>query len=230
MPESAHTRIVLASASPRRRRLMSWLELPFETTHVETPEDLNTPLASDPPALACSLAEEKAHAARATGHFDDALLLTFDTIVVLDSRVLGKPLDATHGREMLHELSGRTHHVVTGCALQCPGAEKPSAFAVTTNVQMHDLSERDIEAWMERGEYLGCAGAYNIEAQVAAVTTTECHQNVAGLPLCHLAAALRGDLPGVRRPECIHAVPASPVATCDKALRRSCKLGPRVIR
>jgi hypothetical protein len=88
---------------------------------------------------------------------------------------------------------------------------------------MNELGEAEIREWMSRGEYLGCAGAYNIEGQVASVGTCECYQNVAGLPLCHLYAALRDDpscpLPGLK----------PPVAQCDAALGRMCALGPLVV-
>lgn len=217
-------RIVLASASPRRRRLLSWLGLPFEVDAFDTPESLDTPLAADPSALAISLAEEKAAAALEAGAGDDALVLTFDTIVVLDGEVLGKPVDEADAWRMLRSLSGRTHQVITGCTIARPG-EAFHSFAVATNVQMQELTDCRIEAWMAMGEFMGCAGAYNIEGQVAEVTDSECYQNVAGLPLCHVFAELErlaseGLLLDAREP----------VAACDAALCRSCRLGPAVTR
>jgi septum formation protein len=217
--------LLLVSLSPRRRRLLSWLGVPFEAEAVDTPEDLDTPMAADPSALAMHLAAEKALAARAAGLGQDELVLTFDTIVVHDGAVLGKPGDVEDARRMLRSLSGRTHQVVTGAATLCPGDSQPRTFAVVTNVTMRDLSDRHIEEWMAAGEFMGCAGAYNIEGQVAEVTLDECHQNVAGLPLCHLYAALTCD----DAPVCAPAGLTSPIATCDAALGRSCRLGPRVI-
>jgi septum formation protein len=231
-PESSgRASIVLASQSPRRRNLLAWLELPFLSTVVDTPEDLDSPLAADPPALAMALAAEKALAARETGVAEavaggPALILCFDTVVVLDGAVLGKPADVADAWRMLRALSGRTHQVVTGVAMLAPGREEPAVFAVTTDVAMCTLDDAAIEAWMAHGTFLGCAGAYNIEAQVAEVGTCDCYQNVAGLPLCHLYAVLAGDdailaeLPGA---------PLSPVATCDRALGRHCELGPAVV-
>lgn len=215
--------LLLASASPRRRRLLALLRLPYGIAEVDTPEDLTSPLAADPPALARALALEKAQACRAAGLGGDALVLTFDTLVVLDGTVLGKPGGPEDARRMLRSLAGRSHEVVTGCALTCPGELAATTFAVTTRVRMKDLSEAGIAAWMARGEYMGCAGAYNIEGQVASVTDDECHQNVAGLPLCHLRAELR-KLPAGRLP----GAPASPVDACDAALGRRCALGPRI--
>lgn len=218
--------VVLASQSPRRRRLLEWLSLPFVSTAVDTPEDLTSPLASDPVALAASLAAEKAAAARAEGHGTDDLVLCFDTIVVLDGAVLGKPRDVADAWRMLRALSGRTHQVVTGVAALTPDLAEPRTFAVTTDVVMKPLTDCQIEAWMAMGTFLGCAGAYNIEAQVAEVDTCDCFQNVAGLPLCHVFAALTRDtalrawLPGE---------PTSPIAACDAALQRHCELGPTVL-
>ncbi len=224
MPKTAQTRIVLASQSPRRRRLLTWLGLPFEVDAIETPEELDSPLASDPPALATHLAAEKAIAVRDAGLAGDALVLCFDTIVVHDGRVLGKPADRREAHRMLRELSGRAHEVVTGCAMLCAGEPVPQTFAVTTPVRMRALDDEAIAAWMAQGTYLGCAGAYNIEAQMASVDTGECYQNVAGLPLCHVFAALRR-LSGRGCPDLS---PASPVRTCDETLGRTCLLGPRV--
>lgn len=217
-------RIVLASQSPRRRRLLAWLGLPYDAVSVDTPEEMDSPLAADPPALAASLAAEKAVAARAEGHAHEALVLSFDTIVVHDGALLGKPADTADAWRMLRSLSGRTHEVVTGCGLLAPDHAEPLTFSVVTQVRMKELTEPEIEAWMAQGTFLGCAGAYNIEAQVASVTEDECHQNVAGLPLCHLCAALAALPPGA-----LPGPPASPVAHCDTALGRRCRLGPRVL-
>ena len=217
-------RIVLASQSPRRRRLLAWLGLPYDAISVDTPEDMDSPLASRPDALAASLAAEKAVAARAEGHAHEAIVLSFDTIVVHDGALLGKPVDAADAWRMLRSLSGRTHQVVTGCGILTPDLTEPLTFSVTTEVRMRDLTDRGIEEWMAQGTFLGCAGAYNIEAQVASVTQDECHQNVAGLPLCHLRAAL-----AAMPPDSLPGMPASPVGPCDAALGRCCRLGPRVI-
>jgi len=219
--------LVLASHSPRRRRLLSWLGLPFTSTEVDTPEELDTPLAADPAALAISLAAEKAEAARvASDAAAPELLLCFDTIVVLEGAVLGKPVDVTDAWRMLRALSGRTHEVVTGVALLEPGTIEPLTFSVTTEVEMRPLTDADIKAWMSHGTFLGCAGAYNIEAQVAEVGLCECFQNVAGLPLCHLYAVLARD-PELRA--WLPNEPVAPIAACDGAIGRTCELGPRVV-
>ncbi len=213
------TRIVLGTASPRRRRLFEWLGLPFEITSIDTPEDMNTPLAADPPALAEHLAAEKAHALLSRGDCDDALILCFDTIVVHEGTVLGKPADLDDAWRMLRGLSGRAHQVITGVAVLTSDRENARTFSVTTNVQMKTLADGDIRAWMSRGEFMGCAGAYNIEGQVAEVDHDECYHNVAGMPLCHLYALLTKER-GLKA--------ASPVDPCDRTLGRTCRLGPKV--
>lgn len=202
---------------------MSWLGVPFSSAEVDTPEDLDSPLAADPRALAEHLAAEKASEARALGLGADSLIACFDTIVVHDGEILGKPIDLDDAWRMLRSLSGREHQVVTGCALVCPDGST-RVFSVTTDVVMKQLDDDGIRAWMAHGEFMGCAGAYNIEGQVAEVSLDECHQNVAGLPLCHLYA----ELTGPQIAGCLGSTPRSPVVPCDAALGRCCRLGPSV--
>lgn len=219
---SSQPQVLLASQSPRRRRLLGWLGLEFDSASVDTPESLDTPLAERPAELAESLAVEKAVAARDVENWDEHTILCFDTIVVLDGGVLGKPVDDQDARRMLRSLSGRSHQVVTGMALWFPGETRPLTSAVTTNVVMNVLDEAAIDAWLQRGEHLGCAGAYNIEGQIAGVDADECFQNVAGLPLCHLYLALAerlGPDSGL----------TTPCSRCDEALERTCELGPRLL-
>lgn len=220
---AAPSPLLLVSQSPRRRRLLGWLGLEFDSSSVDTPESLDTPLAAYPDQLAISLALEKASAAHDVCHWRERTILCFDTIVVLDGDVLGKPFDDEDARRMLRTLSGRTHQVVTGMAAWFPGDLLPISSSVVTNVTMNVLDERALDAWLARGEHLGCAGSYNIEGQVASVDDGECFQNVAGLPLCHLYLLLAdrmGENAGITRP----------CAQCDQALARSCKLGPLLLR
>jgi septum formation protein len=213
------TAFVLASASPRRRRLFAWLEAPYTCVATGTEEDLGSPLRRVPPVLARSLAADKARAAReAAGNGAGAgdVVLAFDTIVLLDGAVLGKPADRADAERMLRALSGRTHAVVTGVAVLRPGAADPETFAVTTPVEMRSLDDAAIAAWLEGDEALGCAGAYNIERHLASVEDGECYQNVAGLPLCHLYQRLaKLGFAGV----------VAPVAACEAERGCVCALG-----
>lgn len=241
-PDPERPLLLLASQSPRRRRLLGWLGVPFAATSVDTPEDLDDPRASDPQSLAAILAGDKALAARDAGAIGDGAgkaaqagretapsagvlpILAFDTIVVHEGEVLGKPADLDDAWRMLRSLSGKTHRVVTGCAVLCPGDDEPLTFSVTTDVAMKRLSDDDIEDWMAHGTFMGCAGAYNIEGQVAEVTVDECYQNVAGLPLCHIFARLAAP----DGPECLRGLLRSPAEACESALERCCRLADRV--
>lgn len=198
------------------------LEVPYSCVSTDTAEELDTPLAADPAALVASLAAEKVAAARASGV--TGLVLGFDTVVLDGSRILGKPADVGEARKMLGSLSGRTHQVATGVALLAPGDSDPELFAVITPVRMKNLSSSEIESWIERGEVLGCAGAYNIEHHLAEVDLDQCYQNVAGIPLCHLYAALCRLHERLGSP-----LPSSPVAPCDSARQERCLLGPRLV-
>lgn len=209
--------MLLASASPRRRRLIGWLGADADFAAADTEEDLTGPLRLLPPVLARSLAADKARVAAESA--PDRLVLAFDTIVLLDREILGKPADADDARRMLRALSGRAHQVITGVALLVPPDDEPVTFAVTTPVTMRELDDDAISAWLAEGEALGCAGAYNIERHLASVVAGECYQNVAGLPLCHLYARLeRLGVDGL----------TPPVQACDRARDASCTLGPRM--
>ncbi len=210
--------LVLASASPRRRRLIGWLGAPVRLEATDTPEDLTRPFM--PAELAMTLAAEKARAIHAAA---GETVLAFDTIVVHEGRILGKPVDRDDARRMLNELSGGVHEVITGVAIRPSGTNEVDTHAVSTPVTMRALPPATIEAWLSGDEVLGCAGAYNIEHHLASVADDQCFNNVAGMPLCHVYAELASGRAGV--------VPAgltAPVAACDAALGRRCLLGPKV--
>ncbi|MCX8006619.1 MAG: Maf family protein [Coriobacteriia bacterium] len=209
------TPVVLASASPRRQRLISWLGIDAVVRPTGVDEPLDLPVS--PAELAEGHAATKARAASVAA--PGSLCLGFDTVVVLDGTPLGKPESDEDARRMLAALSGRHHDVITGVALANHG-EVLRSFAVVTDVEMRPLGPAEVERWLSRGEHLGCAGAYNIEHHLARVTEDECFQNVAGLPLCHLYAEL-ASLGAVCVPELV-----PPVERCDATLGRRCRLGP----
>jgi septum formation protein len=188
----------------------------------DTDEDLSSPLRRLPPVLARSIAADKARAARARADRDAAeTVLAFDTIVVLDREVLGKPVDRADADRMLRALSGRTHDVITGVAILRAEDEEPLTFAVTTPVAMRELDDETIATWLDGDEALGCAGAYNIERHLGSVEDGECYQNVAGLPLCHLfERSRRLGLTGF----------AAPVTECEAARGVECAIGRRLCR
>lgn len=177
------TRLVLASASPRRRELLGQLGLAFDVSAADIDETPHPGEAA--PAYVLRLAREKARtvAARTPG----AWVLAADTTVVLGEELLGKPRDEAEVREMMGRLSGRTHEVQTGVALAGPGTEHPGEFSrvVRTRVTFRPLSAGEIAWYASTGESLDKAGGYAIQGKggflVAGIEGSP--TNVIGLPL-----------------------------------------------
>jgi len=141
------TRIVLASASPRRGELLSRVGLEFDVQPADVDE---SPLPGEGAvAMAVRLAEAKAQAVSATLG-EPALVIAADTIVVRDGAILGKPRTAAEATSMLRSLSGRTHQVVTGFAVS--GPDGGTAAAVQTDVVFRDLGDDVIERYVATGE------------------------------------------------------------------------------
>jgi septum formation protein len=189
-------RLVLASASPRRRELLARLGL----DPVVRPADLDeTPRAGEQPhELVVRLASAKAAAslARGDGNGDTAaevedVVLAADTEVVLDGQVLGKPRDGDDAARMLELLAGRTHEVVTGVAVRRGGTAR--ATRVTTEVRFRPLSEAEIAWYVATGEPAGKAGAYGLQGAGAALVERidGSDTNVIGLPLAETVELLR---------------------------------------
>lgn len=177
------TALILASASPRRREILAQLGRPF-TVIVSGVEE--TPWPREKPAsYALRNAAEKARAV-AEKH-PDATILAADTIVVLEDRILEKPLDAKHAEAMLRQLSGRSHDVITGVCVwhSADGGFCEAADAVRTRVQFRELSAAEIAAYVQTGEPMDKAGAYAIQGGAAGFVseTDGPYDNVVGLPL-----------------------------------------------
>ncbi len=178
-------RLVLASASPRRRELLSRLrfKIPFDTSDfVESNE------ADDPIAAACANALGKARDVAL--RYPGKLVLGADTVVILDERILGKPQDEADAARMLAELSGREHQVVTALALVGEGETIEHS---STRVQFREISTAEIEAYVTSGEPMDKAGAYGIQGLAGQfVTRIEgCYFNVMGLPVELLTRMLK---------------------------------------
>ena len=174
----AQPRIILASASPRRRELLATLGLAFEVVPSDVDESIEE---RDPRAAAELLARRKAEAVAA--EHPDALVIGSDTIVALDGHMLGKPGDAEEARTMLRGLRGRPHQVVTGVAAILSGREE-SSRALTT-VHMRPYPDDAIEAFIATGSPFDKAGGYAIQDEAfAPVERFEgCRCAVIGLPL-----------------------------------------------
>ena len=189
---SVKTGILLASASPRRRELIRLLGLPVTTTSADIDE---VPLPGEPAAdMARRLSQEKARAASSFISQPSALLLlASDTVVSLDGEPLGKPRDADNARSMLQCLRGRTHQVYTAITLIDLQSDRSITDLASSDVPMRAYTDAEIEAYIASGDPFDKAGAYAIQHNGfhPVENFAGCFANVMGLPLCHVARALR---------------------------------------
>ena len=187
--------ILLASASPRRRQLLSLLGIPYEVTISPVDEDtLQAQYHGPINGLAQWLAEQKALGVHTLSTTAGRLVITADTTVLLDGNVLGKPRDAAHARELLLSLRDRWHHVTTGVAVSRTrdGKLHMRSASCTTPVLMRPYSEEEIMAYIATGDPLDKAGSYGIQHPSFQPTARihGCYLNVVGLPLCTLVNLL----------------------------------------
>jgi septum formation protein len=197
-------RLILASASPRRRELLAQAGYEFEVRPAHVNEDLRP--GEDPIAYVIRLAREKAEAVlRLAGagpqtESGDLVVLGADTTVTLDNHILAKPEDEADARRMLALLSGRTHRVITGVAV-ATGSDpeiRCQVAAEVTAVRFLTLSAEEIAAYVATGEPMDKAGAYAIQGRAAKwIPRIEGdYFNVVGLPLALVASML--EVLGVR--------------------------------
>jgi septum formation protein len=181
-------RIVLASASPRRRELLEQIGLRSEVD--PTDYDEGKVSAAEPHEMARELSLGKARAA-AQKH-RKALIIAADTLVLLEGRVFGKPHTDAQAREMLRALSGRTHSVITGFTVLDTETGKVVSKSVETRVHMRRLTLREIHAYVRTKEPLDKAGGYAIQERGAVLVDRieGDYSNVVGLPLSALAEVL----------------------------------------
>lgn len=199
--------MILASASPRRSQLLSEVGVEFRVIPADIDE---TPLpGEDPVALVERLARTKALAV-ATQANPGEVVLAADTLVWLEGRVLGKPSSPEEAAQMLGRLSGKTHHVSTGCALlERPevGASEPESwhhltFSNTCAVRFYELTAREISAYVATGEPADKAGAYGIQG-LGRLLVEEIQGNydtVVGLPVAQVVRELRAFAPNTLGP------------------------------
>lgn len=186
---------LLASASPRRRQLITRLGLPFTVGVSPADEDAVQQYYSGPAeSLGVWTATHKAIMSLTLPEAANRLVVAADTTVILDDRELGKPRDKVHARELLLSLRGRWHHVVTGVVVAAliDGSVKLYSESCTTPVLMRDYSEDEVDAYIATGDPLDKAGAYGIQHPDFQPTEriAGCYLNVVGLPLCTLVKLL----------------------------------------
>jgi len=183
--------LVLASASPRRRELLTQAGYTFTVHPAHVPED---PLPGEAPIpYVTRLAREKAEAVfreLSTKTPGPLQVVGADTTVTLDNQILAKPEDPADAARILRLLSGRSHHVITGVAVVTAGSTEVAAEV--TAVRFLSLSDAEIESYVSTGEPMDKAGAYAIQGRAARwIPRVEgCYFNVVGLPLALVAAML----------------------------------------
>lgn len=183
-------RLILASASPRRLELLA--QVGIEPDQV-VPADIDeTPHPRERPRdLAVRLASTKAEAVAAS--YPDYIVLAADTVVALGQRILEKPADAQEARKFLEMLSGRRHRVISGVAVAAPDGRR-NARTVVTQVRFRRLTNDDIAAYLDTGEWEGKTGGYAIQGAAAAFIPwiNGSYTNVVGLPVSETLGMLRG--------------------------------------
>ena len=175
-------KVILASASPRRKELITRL---FEEYTV-VPADIDETIPDEIGAefAPVFLAAQKAQAISETN--PNALIIAADTVVIADGEILGKPKDRSEAKQMLRFLSGKTHKVITGCCIS-KGTESCS-FYEESYVTFYELSEKEIDEYVDQGLADGKAGAYGIQDNGALfVQKIEGdYYNIVGLPIARL--------------------------------------------
>ena len=180
--------LILASVSPRRRDLLNQIGIPFQSVGSRTDEAVQTKMK--PTDFACLMATRKAESAQKV--YTRRWILAADTLVVVNKRIYGKPRDTQDCRAMLSELSGKRHRVITGFCILEPSGNKSQLQAVTTMVDVKELSALEIEAYIKTGEPFGKAGAYAIQGIGAFMIEgiEGSYTNIVGLPVCEVVRAL----------------------------------------
>jgi septum formation protein len=182
-------RLILASASPRRRQLLAEAGFQFEIHPADIDEERH-PDGLSPGELAQWLAAQKA--AVVAERFPDAVVLAADTVVALGEQLLGKPRDAQHATQMLQTLSGTTHQVTTGVAVVCKADGFAREDCVESSVHMREMSPREIADYVATGQWEGKAGGYGIQDQDPFVTRIAGDlTNIVGLPMQRTIAMLK---------------------------------------
>lgn len=181
------TRIILASASPRRRDLLDLIGIPHEVRPADADESMRG--SETPREYAERLARVKAEALADAGSAND-VVIGADTVVVIDGRVLGKPVNEQQARAMLESLGGRTHTVITAVAVVTGGMTSSSVEEVT--VTFRPLTSDEIESYVATGEPMDKAGAYGIQGFGATIVERieGDYFAVMGLPLVRLLRLL----------------------------------------
>ena len=202
--------IILGSQSPRRRELMSGLDIPFTAITIDADETFPSHLQAGDIPLYIARAKARAYEANLV---EGDLLITSDTIVWLNGQMLGKPRDKEEAKQMLRQLSGQTHQVYT--AVCFTWINNPTSSSTTlhnptpsstiqhdewvdsTDVTFRVLTEQEIDYYVEKYMPLDKAGAYGVQEWIGYVGVTRMegsYFNVMGFPICHVYERLKSFL------------------------------------
>lgn len=179
--------LILASASPRRKRILQQIGLPFKSL----PCDINeAEVVGEPHNITLKLAVKKAMAAYSK--YNGKWILGADTIVLQDNNILGKPTNNNEAASMLTLLSGRVHEVITGFSIINPAGNVAHREYVRSAVTIKELSKEEIAAYIDTGEPFGKAGSYAIQGMGAFMIKhmSGSYSNVVGLPIYSLIESL----------------------------------------
>jgi len=207
----------LASNSPRRREILSWLDWDISAAAANIDESRR--VGEHPRDYVWRLASEKADA-RIVATDNGSVIIAADTIVALDDEILGKPRDAEKAFEMLVRLRARSHCVYTAIAVRKEG--KVIQDICCSHVAMRNFGDDEIETYIASGDPMDKAGAYAIQnlAFHPAEAFNGCFASVMGMPLCHLERTLKKS--GVRQPNGFAVI-------CQNHLKYKCPISSRVM-
>ncbi len=182
-------KIILASASPRRKEILRKTGLNFSICTSDYKEDIN--LSLKPRALAKFLSRKKAETV--AHKYENAIIIAADTFIVFKNRLLGKPHTAKEAEKMLNMLNGKAHSVITGFTIMDTASKKILSRSVETKVYFKKLGRKEINAYVRSKEPLDKAGAYAIQGlgSVFIERIDGDFLNVVGLPLLALTESLK---------------------------------------
>ena len=182
-------KLILASSSPRRKKLLESLGCCVEVVPSEIKENIDSSLT--PSENVARLASLKALSVGKK--IKKGIVIAADTVVVLEGKIFGKPKDKKEARKMLESLSGKEHQVITGLAIFVPAQNRLLKQTMETKIKFCRLDKETIKKYLEVGEYCDKAGAYAIQGKgvLLVESINGDYYNVVGLPLCALNKLLK---------------------------------------
>lgn len=181
-------KVILASNSPRRREILGKF-INFEAVTAEVKEDND--FYKSPETLVMALAFEKANSVAVK--YEDAIVIGADTVVEIEGEILGKPKSREDAKRMMGKLRGKTHKVITGFSIIDLSSDKKYMDYEVTEVVFKDLSDEEIEAYINKAEYMDKAGAYGIQEEAALFVDKikGDYLNIVGFPISKIYTVLK---------------------------------------